>query len=140
MKESFRPNLFVRNIHQVLDRDPAYEYKNVIFTYKHDPGRVGRYLDSGWELVETTEPLIDDRDFSPKDTKEKIRPQPCISKTKDKHEQVLMRILKTKRAENQLKAKKERDAIRAKQSIRDGETVTRRGNDEITHGSELNIN
>lgn len=139
MKESFRPNLFVKNIHQVIDRDPAYEYKNVIFTYKHDPNRVSRYMEAGWEVVETTEPLADDRDFSIKDTKEKIRPQPCISKTKDKHEQVLMRVLKTKRAENNLKSKKARDALRLRQSRQDGEVITVEGNNIITKGRELKI-
>lgn len=140
MKESFRPNLFVRHIHQALDTDPAYEYKNVIFTYKHDPNRVSRYLGLGWEVVETTEQLADDRDFSPKDSKEKLRPQPCITKTKDKHEQVLMRILKTARAENQAKDKKLRDENSVRQSRSRGETVTRKGNEVITKGSELNIN
>lgn len=140
MKETFRPNLFVKNINQVIERDPAYEYKNVIFTYKHDPSRVSRYMDLGWEVVETTERLEDDRDFSPKDTKEKIRPQPCITKTRDKHEQVLMRILKTQRAENTLKSKKEREMLSARQSQLRGETVTRNGNEIFTKGSELNIN
>ena len=140
MKESFRPNLFVRNINQVVDRDPAYEYKTVIFTYKHDPGRVARYIDAGWEVVETTERLEDDRDFSPKDTKEKLRPQPCITKTRDKHEQVLLRVLKTTREDNHLKSRKERELLRLRQSQRDGETVTRKGNEIITRGSEININ
>ncbi len=140
MKESFRPNLFVRNINQVIDRDPAYEYKNVIFTYKHDPGRISRYLDAGWEVVETTQQLADDRDFSPKDTKEKLRPQPCITKTRDKHEQVLLKILATKRAENQLSSKREREMLSARQSQARGETVTRKGNEIFTKGSELNIN
>lgn len=140
MKESFRPNLFVRNINQVVDKDPAYEYKNVIFTYKHDPGRISRYMDLGWEVVETTERLEDDRDFSPKDSKEKIRPQPCITKTRDKHEQVLMKILKTSRVENNKKAKQERESLSARQSQLRGETVTRRGNEIFTQGSELNIN
>lgn len=140
MKESFRPNLFVKNIHQVIDRDPAYEYKNVIFTYKHDPNRVSRYMEAGWEVVETTEPLVDDRDFSPKDTKEKLRPQPCITKTRDKHEQVLMKVLKTTFAANQLKKKADRDELRARQSKKDGETVIRNGNEITTRGSELHIN
>ena len=139
MRESFRPNLFVRHIHQVIDQDPAYEYKNVIFTYKHDPHRVSRYVDQGWEVVETTEQLTDDRDFSPKDKKEKIRPQPVISKTKDKHEQVLMRILKTDRAANQLKARDAREAARAVQSQKQGDVVTRDGNEVITRGSEIKI-
>lgn len=140
MKESFRPNLFVKQIHQVVDRVPAYEYKNVIFTYKHDPNRVSRYLEAGWEVVETTEPLADDRDFSIKDTKEKIRPQPCISKTKDKHEQVLMRVLKTTRAATQMKNKEEREALFARQSKQRGDKVTRQGNEEIIQGSEILIN
>lgn len=140
MKESFRPNLFVKNIHQVFDRDPAYEYKNVIFTYKHDPNRVSRYMEAGWEVVETTEPLVDDRDFSPKDTKEKLRPQPCITKTRDKHEQVLMKVLKTTFEANQTKKKADRDALRARQSKKDGETVIRNGNEITTRGSELQIN
>lgn len=140
MKEQFRPNLFVKNINNALDQDPAYEYKNVIFTYKHDPKRVGRYMDAGWEVVETTEDLADDRDFSPKDKKEKIRPQPCITKTRDKHEQVLMRILKTQRVENQLKAKEERETLSARQSKQRGDTVTKNGNEVHTRGSELNIN
>ncbi len=140
MKESFRANLFVKSIHQVLDRDPAFEYKNVIFTYKHDPNRVSRYLDAGWEVVETTEKLVDDRDFSPKDTKEKLRPQPIITKTKDKHEQVLLRILGTQRAENQLKAKAERDDLHLRQSKQRGETITRRGDEIFTTGSEIRIN
>lgn len=138
-KESFRPNLFVKQIHQVVDRDPAYEYKNVIFTYKHDPNRVSRYMDAGWEVVETIESLADDRDFSIKDTKEKIRPQPCITKTKDKHEQVLMRILKTARAENQAKSKAEREQLQLRQSQQRGETVTKKGNEVFTKGSDLRI-
>lgn len=140
MKESFRPNLFVKQIHQVVERDPAYEYKNVIFTYKHDPNRVQRYMEAGWEVVETTEPLADDRDFSPKDTKEKLRPQPCITKTRDKHEQVLMRVLKTTRAETQQKKKAERDELSARQSRARGEKVTRKGNEIFTYGSEEQIN
>jgi len=140
MKESFRPNLFVKQIHQVVERDPAYEYKNVIFTYKHDPSRVQRYEEAGWEVVETTEQLADDRDFSIKDTKEKLRPQPCITKTRDKHEQVLMRVLKTTRAETQQKKKAERDELSARQSRARGETVTRKGNEIFTRGSEIDIN
>lgn len=140
MRESFRPNLFVKEIHQVVEKDPAYEYKNVIFTYKHDPGRVSRYLENGWEVVETTEHLADDRDFSIKETKEKLRPQPCITKTKDKHEQVLMRILKTTRADTQIKNKQKREELSARLSKQRGETVTRQGNEIITRGSDININ
>ncbi len=140
MRESFRSNLFVKHIQQVIDRDPAFEYKNVIFTYKHDPNKISRYLDKGWEIVETTAPLLDDRDFTPTEKKEKLRPQPCITKTRCKNEQVLMRILATKRAQNQLNDKEERDELRARQSRQRGETVTRKGNEITTTGSVININ
>lgn len=139
-KETFRPNPFVKQIHQVVDRDPAYEYKNVIFTYKHDPNRVSRYLEAGWEIVMTTQQLADDRDFSIKDTKEKLRPQHCVSKTRDKHEQVLMRILKTARQENELKKKQNREALSARQSQQRGEKIRVAGNEIITQGSEIQIN
>src|SRR3990167_7306831 len=102
LRKQFRPSLFTQNIHQVENYDPAYDYKNVIFTYRHDPGRVDRYMDAGWEIVETTEPTIDDRAFTPNSKEKKLRPQPCITKTSDKHEQVLMRVLRTRRTQNQI--------------------------------------
>ncbi len=137
LRERFRPTLFTQNIHQVDDYDPAYEYKNVIFTYRHDPSRVDRYLQEGWEIVETTEPLKDDRSFTPNEKKEPLRPQPCITKTMDKHEQVLMRCLKTRRAENQLNKKTEREKNTLRESQKRGEKVVRRGNEVITTGAEL---
>lgn len=139
-KETFRPNPFVKQIHQAVDKDLAYEYKNVIFTYKHDPNRVSRYLEAGWEIVMTTQQLADDRDFSIKDTKEKLRPQHCVSKTRDKHEQVLMRILKTARQENELKKKQNREALSARQSQQRGEKIRIEGNEIVTQGSEIQIN
>lgn len=137
LREQFRPTLFTQNIHQVENYDPAYEYKNVIFTYKHDPGRVSRYLDSGWEIVETTKPLRDDRDFKPNSKEEKLRPQPCITKTTDKHEQVLMRVLRTRRAQNQLDKRNTRVQLQQREAQRRGEKVVKRGNEVITKGSEL---
>lgn len=137
MRDRFRPTLFTQNINQVDNYDPAYDYKNVIFTYKHDPGRVSRYLDKGWEVVETTEPSVDDRSFTPNSKEKKLRPQPCLTKTTDKHEQVLMRVLKTMRAENQLDAKKGREAMLQRESDRKGEKTVKRGNEVITTGVEL---
>jgi len=137
MRDKFRPTLFTQNINQVDNYDPAYDYKNVIFTYKHDPGRVSRYLDKGWEVVETTEPSVDDRSFTPNSKEKKLRPQPCITKTTDKHEQVLMRVLKTMRAENQLDAKRGREVMLQRESDRKGEKTVKRGNEVITTGVEL---
>jgi hypothetical protein len=137
MRDQFRPSLFVQNIHQVENYDPAYEYKNVIFTYKHDPGRVSRYLEAGWEIVETTENLRDDRSFSPKSKEDKIRPQPCVTKTTDKHEQVLMRILRTKRAENELEKRNMREQLSLREAKKRGDKIEKRGNEVITKGAEL---
>ena len=138
LRKQFRPALFTQNIHQVENYDPEYEYKNVIFTYRHDPGRIDRYLDAGWEIVETTDNLVDDRAFTPNSKeKKKLRPQPCISKTMDKHEQVLLRILRTKRQENELNKKTHRERLALKEAKARGESIERRGNEVITKGAEL---
>lgn len=138
LREQFRPTLFTQNIHQVENFDPAYNYKNVIFTYRSDPGRVDRYLDMGWEIVETTENLKDDRSFTPNSKEDKkLRPQPCVTKTTDKHEQVLMRILKSKWEQNQIDKKKTNEALRLREAKRRGDRIEKRGNEIITHGSEL---
>lgn len=137
LREQFRPTLFIQNIHQVENYDPAYDYKNVIFTYKHDPGRVARYLDAGWEIVETTAPTRDDRAFTPNSKESKLRPQPCVTKTTDKHEQVLLRILKTTRAQNETDKKESREQLRLREAQRRGDKIVKRGNEVITKGTEL---
>lgn len=139
LRKQFRPSLFTQNIHQVENYDSAYDYKNVIFTYKHDPGRIDRYFNMGWEIVETTEQLRDDRSFTPNSKNdEKIRPQPVITKTSDKHEQVLMRILRTKRDENMHQRKDQHDRALLSEAQRRGDKIVKRGNEVITTGSELN--
>lgn len=137
LRDRFRPTLFTQNIHQVENYDAAFAYKNVIFTYKHDPSRVDRYLEAGWEIVETTDQLKDDRSFAPNSKEKKLRPQPCVTKTTDKHEQVLMRILRTKRDQNELDKKSNRELLRLRESQRRGEKIIRKGNEVITKGSEL---
>ena len=136
-REQFRPKNYVENINQVENYDPKFEYKNVITTYRHDPGRVLRYMDAGWEVVETTDNLVDDRSNSPKE-KKKIRPQASISTTKDGHEQVLMRILKTKRAENELAKKNKRKLAQTQQAQRRGEQITEEGDNVKIVAPEVN--
>lgn len=139
-RKQFRPELDVNDILQWVDQDPAYQYKNVIMDYKTEgPKRVERYIDAGWEPVETTEGLKDDRSFTANSKESKLRPQYCISTTSDGHKQILMRILKTQHAENQLKKKQDRDDLSLRNSRRDGETITRKGNEIITRGSEISI-
>lgn len=140
LREQFRPTLFTQNIHQLENFDPAYVYKYVIFTYRHDPGRVSRYLDNGWEIVETTAVSRDDRSFTPNSKEEKLRPQPNIVKTRDKHEQVLMRCLKKRHEQNQLDKAKKSEELRLKEALRRGDKVVRRGNEIITKGAELSEN
>lgn len=140
-RSQFRPELDVTDILQWIDRDPAYEYKNVIMDYKGEGAkRVERYLDAGWEIVETTETLKDDRSFTPNSKEGKLRPQYCISTTSDDHKQILMRILKTTRAENELKKKADRENLRLREAQKRGESIIKRGNEIITKGTELNEN
>lgn len=140
-RKQFRPELDVKDILQWIDRDPAYEYKNVIMDYKSEGAkRVERYIDAGWEPMETTENLKDDRSFTANSKEGKLRPNYCISTTSCGHKQILMRILKTKRAENELKKKADREALRTEQSRKRGERIEKRGNEVITKGSELKEN
>lgn len=139
-RKKFRPELDVNDILQWVDQDPAYQYKNVIMDYSNEgPKRVERYIDAGWELVETTETLKDDRSFTANSKESKLRPQACISKTRDGHKQILMRILKTKYAENQTKKKEARDNLSLQNSRKNGETITRKGNEIITRGTDISI-
>lgn len=139
-RKQFRPELDVNDILQWLDQDPAYQYKNVIMTYKTEGAkRVERYIDAGWEPVKTTESLKDDRSFTANSKESKLRPQYCISTTSGGHKQILMRILKTQYEENQLKKKQARDDLSLRNSRKHGETVTRKGNEIITRGSEVSF-
>lgn len=139
-RKQFRPELDVNDILQWVDQDPAYHYKNVIMDYKIEgPKRIERYIDAGWEPVETTETLKDDRAFTANSKESKLRPQFCISTTSDGHKQILMRILKTQHEENQLKKKQARDNLSLQNSRKNGETVTKKGNEIITRGSEVSF-
>ncbi len=133
----FRPIPYVQEIHQAQDRDPAFKYKNVIITYKTDPNRVQRYLQLGWEIVEDTKSVKDDRDFTPTSKKEKLRPQMCVETTTDGHEQILMRILNSRWEQNQLDKKDGRELQRYQDAKRRGDKIVKRGNEVITKGSEL---
>lgn len=139
-RKQFRPELDVNDILQWVDQDPAYQYKNVIMDYKIEgPKRVERYMDAGWEPVESTGILKDDRSFTANSKEGKLRPSYCISTTSDGHKQILMRILKTRHVENQLDKKQARDNLSLQNSRKNGETVTRKGNEVITRGSDISI-
>lgn len=140
IRQQFRPIPKVEDIHTPYEMDSAFMYKNVIITYSNDPTRMRKYLEAGWEIVETTNPNIDDRDFTPNSKKEKLRPQMLVETTKDGHEQVLMRILKSKWEQNQIDKKNKRENERAIESQRRGDRIVRRGNEIITKSMELTEN
>lgn len=136
-RKQFRPELDVNDILQWIDQDPDYEYKNVIMDYKTEGARrIERYMDAGWEPVESTETLKDDRSFTANSKEKKLRPQFCISTTSDGHKQLLMRIHKETRAQNEIKKKEMRDALHARQSKQRGESIVREGNKVTIRGAE----
>lgn len=137
-RKQFRQPLYVQNIHQLTEYDSAYDYKNVIFTYRNKPGRIDKYLDLGWEIVESTDHLKDDRSFTPNSKKEKLRPQEIITTTTDGHKQVLMRIPKKLREENRTKLMEADHAARVAEAERRGDKVKKVGNQVKTVGKELN--
>ena len=140
VREPFRPKVNVQNINTISNYDPTYEYKNVIWTYTNDPTRVQRYEEAGWEVVYSTEKLIDDRLFVPNDKEDSLRPKAVTSKTKCGHQQVLMRCVNTRRAENEKSKKLERQKRSDAQVFRRGGSVERKGNQVITRDSEINEN
>jgi len=137
LRQEFRPIPKVQDIQQAQNRDPAFMYKNVIITYKHDPNRIQRYLNKGWEIVEATEATKDDRSFTPNSKADKLRPQMLVETTTDGHEQILMRILKTTYDKNQLDKKHAREQLRIQEAKRRGDKITKRGSEIITQGAEL---
>lgn len=139
-RKRFRPNMYVENINQLTEYDPNYDYKNVIYTYKHDPGRITRYEDLGWEVVISTDHLTDDRAFTPTSKKEKLRPSEIISNTSDGHKQVLMCIPKKKREENRTKLMELDAKIKAEDARRRGDLIRRgaKGKNVKITGSEVN--
>lgn len=92
----FRPSFVVDAIATALRKpDPLYQYKRVISDYKHDPWRVERMLDEGWEIVISDQKMLDDRKNTPdNDSDDKLRSTPVTKKTRDGHTLVLMRCLK----------------------------------------------
>lgn len=139
-KEKFRPTLFVQDIHQVVDQDPAFEYKNVIMNYRHENNRVQRYLDAGWEIVLTTVPSKDDRAFTPNSKDEKLRPQEYLTTTRDGQKQILMRCLRSVRAENEKAKKQYNDDMALAMDKRRGANSVRKGNNIVTTEAEINEN
>ena len=134
---TFRPVITIQEIHQATKKDSAFRYKNVIINYSHDPYKVERYLKRGWEIVESKDPNIDDRAFTPNSKEKTIRPQMRVERTKDGYEQILMRILWATDTKNKLKDKETREQLHLQEAKRRGDKIQKSGNNTITTSSEI---
>lgn len=139
-KTLFRPAIDISNIHQVAeeDRDPNYFYKYVSLDYRHDKNRVKRYLNMGWEIVETTKQTLDDRSFTPNTKEEKLRPQPDVITTRDGVRMMLLRITHEQKAQNEADKAAHQDLLHKKQLAARGGRQVQKGNDIRTIEAEVN--
>jgi len=72
-------------------KDPNYFHKLVIYTYKHDPYRVQKLLENGWEIVYAEGSELDDRGSGNK-AKTNGKSSPILIDKKSGHKAVWMRI------------------------------------------------
>lgn len=139
-RKQFRPELGVDDILQWVDQEPGYQYKNVRIDMKGEgPRRIERYVDAGWEPVETTDALKDDRSFTPNSKDKKLRPNYCMSTTTDGCKQILMRIPVEQYEKNQQKKAAERAALHNRQLKDRGDKSQKTAEGETILGSELLI-
>ncbi len=95
LRENFRPKLRVNEIAQITKSDPHHIYKCVRYDERFDPNaeRVDKYCDRGWEIVNSTQQLADDRKNAPGvDKEDALRQKPVTKPGKDGAMFVLMRI------------------------------------------------
>jgi len=117
VREDFRGKLNISEVARVK-QDPNYVYKLVIHTYDHDPARVDRYIEAGWDVVSSEQSVEDKRSHVPDNSDESsLRQKPVLKRLRGSggHTAVLMRIKKDLYAANQLK-KAERDAERQRRA------------------------
>lgn len=116
-REEFRSKFVVDSVARITKDLDKYDYKLVIYNYKHDPLAVEKHEQAGFEVVYSTEHVDDDRKFAPGAEKpEELRPKPVLKTTKDGYTQVLMRRLKTAAKAYALKKAKEEDIKRRRSS------------------------
>ena len=71
--------------------DPNYHYHQVIGTYRHDPFRVQRLLQQGWDFVYSDIPEVDDRGSAFK-MRGNARKSPLTVTRKSGHRSVWMKL------------------------------------------------
>lgn len=108
-RDTFRQSLNVKNIH-VLPKHLQWEgYTNrpVIYTYRHDPERINRFLDNGWTIITAKANEIDDRSVATKAEKA-VRDKPIECVYNSGHKAVWMRISNEKLQEREIEKRKKR--------------------------------
>lgn len=115
-REKFRSKLKKMNVAKVLKENKDYIVKGVITNYS-EKGVAGLddnfdiHDERGWEIIMSTDPVADDRIFSPDNSKdESLRAKPLTKTTKDGFNMVFMRIPKEKFEANLKEAEAKRKA------------------------------
>ena len=127
--------------------DINFDYKGVIFTYRHLPNNVQMHEQAGYSVCyKTGSPWSDDRDFAPDNSNtvhQNRNPDPCIKVTKDGHSMVLMRIPKEqarKLAEQQLKDYQERAGKQLALGAGSKQTVSYKNGQRHVHIKDQEMN
>lgn len=108
-RDVFRQTLDIKNIHALpkwLVED-GLVYRPVIYTYKHDPERISKFIERGWDFVVADANDIDDRSAATKAEKN-VRAKPVECKYSSGHKAVWMKITQEKLAQREVEKRKER--------------------------------
>lgn len=139
LRESFRPKLQVVNIAELKKKNPNLRYKAVRCDVGFDPdgSKVNRYFDRGWDVVSTTDNILDDRSLAPKSKEEdklRVKPMTFRGKGTTGAEFVVLSIPEEQFQSNQGSDMDERMTnFRAKQKV-----IKKSGQDVRIVGTELN--
>ena len=108
-REPFRNKFVIDDVARITFDNKLYDYKLVIYNYPKKPLNVEDHEKKGFEIVYSTEHVEDDRSFSPDSADrgtEKLRAQPVLKTTSDGYQEVLMRRLKTRARQEDIKSLK----------------------------------
>lgn len=135
IRAQFRNSLNISEVNKVK-KDPNYEYKLVITTYEHDPDRVGRYMDNGWDIVFSEDSISDERTNIASEKSSEGRIRPVTKRLKGGHQAVLMRCSKERRQQNEA-AKTARDKEAFLKAS--GRKIRKEGSNIIVQESDINL-
>ena len=96
-RDVFRQVLDVKNIHALPEwlKEDGFVYRPVIYTYKHDPLRINRFVELGYDFVVACADDIDERPAATKaETNTRAKPVEC--KYQSGHKAVWMKVSREK--------------------------------------------